>query len=371
MVVWNFTQACNLRCRHCYQDARQALPDELTLEEKLRVLDLLIALDVPMLAFSGGEPLMGKDFWPVAQRAGELGFHMSVATNGSLLTPEVVQRLVACRIGYTEVSLDSIDPAKHDEFRGAPGYWQAAVRGIDHCLANPRMKVGVATTVTRLNIDELQDIIQWCIARGVHTFYAFNFIPTGRGKAMAELDLAPDERERMLKILQRTLVEDKIAVMSSATQYGRACLELGDSESPVNTGHYGYSSGRKTRLLARYVGGCGAGRCYCAIQPNGKVTPCVFMPIEIADLRRDDFQEVWLNHPLLKLLRDREDRSGHCKVCDYKYYCGGCRARSHGYFGDLRRSDPGCKFNLAEWNEVLAGLERAAPTVAPGARPLP
>ena len=95
------------------------------------------------------------------------------------------------------------------------------------------------------------------------------------------------------------------------------------------------------------------------------------MPIEIADLRRDDFQEVWLNHPLLKLLRDREDRSGHCKVCDYKYYCGGCRARSHGYFGDLRRSDPGCKFNLAEWNEVLAGLERAAPTVAPGARPLP
>ena len=132
----------------------------------------------------------------------------------------------------------------------------------------------------------------------------------------------------MLKILQKTLSEDKIAVMSSATQYGRACLELGDGQGRINTGHYGYSSGAKTRILARYVGGCGAGRCYCAIQPDGQVTPCVFLPITIGDIRQDDFSEMWLNHPLLKLLRDREDRSGHCKTCDYKYYCGGCRARS-------------------------------------------
>ncbi len=54
------------------------------------------------------------------------------------------------------------------------------------------------------------------------------------------------------------------------------------------------------------------------------------------------------------MLRDRDDRTGHCKVCDYKFYCGGCRARSHGYFGDLRKSAPGCKFNLTEWQEVLA-----------------
>ena len=357
MVVWNFTQACNFRCQHCYQDAHRTLPDELTLAEQIAVVDKLAALDVPMLAFSGGEPLMSKTFWDVARHAGEVGFHMSVATNGSLCTPENVQKLVDCKIGYTEVSLDSIDPQKHDRFRGGQGYWEAAVRGIDACIAHPEMKVGVATTVTRLNLDELADIIQWCIDRGVNTFYAFNFIPTGRGRDIVDLDLSPDQRERMLGILQKTLVEDKIAVMSSATQYGRACLELGDPESPINTGHYGYSSGRKTRLLARYVGGCGAGRCYCAIQPNGKVTPCVFMPIEIGDIRTDDFEEMWLTHPVLKVLRDRDDRTGHCKVCQYKFYCGGCRARSYGYFGDLRRSDPGCKFNMAEWGEVLDAIK--------------
>jgi radical SAM protein with 4Fe4S-binding SPASM domain len=361
MVVWNFTQACNFKCQHCYQNAHQALPDELSLDEKIAVVDKLAALDVSMLAFSGGEPLMGKNFWEVARHAGEVGFHMSVATNGSLLNAETVQRLVDCKIGYAEISLDSLDPAKHDTFRGGQGYWAAAVRGLDACLANPKMKVGVATTVTRMNLDELEAIIQWAIDRGVNTFYAFNFIPTGRGRNMVDADLSPHERERMLQILQKTLTEDKIAVMSSATQYGRACLELGADDGRINTGHYGYSSGKKTRLLARYVGGCGAGRCYCAIQPDGKVTPCVFLPLTIADLRTDDFQQVWLNHPLLKVLRDRQDRSGHCKICDYKYYCGGCRARSWGYFQDVRRSDPGCKFNQAEWAEVLRAAEGEKP----------
>jgi radical SAM protein with 4Fe4S-binding SPASM domain len=367
MVVWNFTQACNFKCQHCYQNAHQALPTELSLEEKIAVVDKLAYLDVSMLAFSGGEPLMGKHFWDVAKHAGDVGFHMSVATNGSLLTPENVQKLVDCKIGYAEISLDSLDPAKHDGFRGGQGYWQAAVRGIDNCIAHPTMKVGIATTVTRMNIDELESIIQWAIDRGLDTFYAFNFIPTGRGKDITDMDLSPLERERMLKILQKTLTEDKIAVMSSATQYGRACIELGAADGRINTGHYGFSSGKKTRLLARYVGGCGAGRCYCAIQHDGKVTPCVFMPITIGDIRQDDFSEMWLNHPLLKVLRDREDRSGHCKTCDYKYYCGGCRARSWGYFGDLKRSDPGCKYNQAEWEEVLASTTAAAGVAAQGA----
>lgn len=360
MVVWNFTQACNFKCKHCYQNAEaKALPSELTLEEKLGVLETLERLDVSMLAFSGGEPLMGRDFWTVAKRAGEIGFHMSVATNGSLLTHENVQKLVDCGVGYVEISLDSVDPSRHDNFRGGEGYWQAAVRGIDNALANGHIKVGVATTVTQLNIDELERIIEWSIERGVNTFYAFNFIPAGRGRDIVDMDLTPEQREHMLSVLQRTLMEDRIAVMSSAPQYGRACLELGEEDGRINTGHYGYSSGKKTRVLARYVGGCGAGRCYCAIQPDGKVTPCVFMPIEIGDLRKDDFGKLWLENQTLQLLCDRDDRSGHCRSCDYKYVCGGCRARSYGYFGDLRRSDPGCKFNQAEWDELVGASATA------------
>jgi len=360
MVVWNFTQACNLRCKHCYQEAGRRADDELTLEEQKQIVDILADHDVAMLALSGGEPLMSPTLLEVARYASDRDIHVTVATNGTLLTPEKVEAIARAGIRYAEISLDSVDPARHDAFRGGKGYWEAAVRGIRNVVRHGGMRCGVAMTVTRWNLDELQDMLEWCIAEGVSTFYAFNFIPTGRALGATDQDLSPEERERMLAILQKYLVGGRISIMCTAPQYGRACLEFGGPDSPVNTGHYGYGGGRATRVLAKYVGGCGAGRCYMALQPNGDVTPCVFLPIKVGNLRTDPFQTIW-NHPVMRLVRDREARTGHCKVCEYRYHCGGCLARSHGYFGDLRRADPGCKFNLAEWQEVLAS---AAPAPA-------
>jgi len=356
MVVWNFTQACNMACKHCYQDAGRRADGELSFDEQKRLVDLLARHDVAMIAFSGGEPLMSPTFLPVARYAADRGMHLTVATNGTLLAPNKVAAMVDAGIRYAEISLDSTDPAKHDAWRGSPGFWDRAVAGIRNVVAHPGIKCGVAMTVTRWNLADLRPMLEWCIAEGVDTFYAFNFIPTGRAAGLADQDLSPAERETMLAVLQEYLAGGRISIMSSAPQYGRACMELGDPDSPVNTGHYGHGGGRMTRILAKYVGGCGAGRCYMAVQPDGDATPCVFMPIRLGNFRTDSFETVW-NHPVMEVLRDRDDRTGHCRICDYKYYCGGCRARSWGYFKDLRRSDPGCKFNCAEWEEV----SRAAP----------
>jgi len=351
MVVWNFTQACNMACKHCYQDAGKKSDGELALDEQKRIVDLLARRDVAMIAFSGGEPLMSPTFLPVARYAADRGMHLTVATNGTLLTQDKVARMVDAGIRYAEISLDSTDPATHDAWRGSPGFWDRAVAGIRNVVAHPGIKCGVAMTVARWNLADLRPMLEWCIAEGVDTFYAFNFIPTGRARDVADQDLSPAERETMLATLQEYLAGGRISIMSSAPQYGRACMELGDADSPVNTGHYGHGGGRMTRVLAKYVGGCGAGRCYMAVQPDGDATPCVFMPIRLGNLRTDSFETVW-NHPVMEVLRDRDDRTGHCKVCDYKYYCGGCRARSWGYFKDLRKSDPGCKFNQAEWEKL-------------------
>ncbi|MDP6381195.1 MAG: radical SAM protein, partial [Phycisphaerae bacterium] len=272
--------------------------------------------------------------------------HLTVATNGTLLVPDTVERMVEAGIRYAEVSIDSLDMSRHDRFRGQKGYWRRTVDGLRNVIKAEGIKSGLAMTVMRWNVDELPDIIDWAINEGVETFYAFNFIPTGRARDVLEMDLTPEQRERMLVILQEYLTRGEIAIMSSAPQFGRACLEYGGPNSPVNTGHYGKGGGKVTRILARYVGGCGAGRCYCAIQPNGKVTPCVFMPVEVGDLRSHAFEKIWFDSPVMQLLRDRDDRIDHCRICDYKYVCGGCRARSLGYFDDLRRGDPGCKFNV-------------------------
>jgi len=359
MVVWNFTQACNLQCRHCYQEAGRRRPDELTLQEQKRIVDLLDERDVAMIAFSGGEPLMAPTFLEVVRYAAQRGFHLTVATNGTLCTPDRVRAMVDAGLRYAEISLDSVSPERHDAWRGAPGYWDRAVAGIRAVVRTEGIKCGVAMTVTRWNLDEMEQVLEWCIAESVDTFYAFNFIPTGRARQIVDQDLAPMERDRMLATLQKYLVDGRISIMSSAPQYGRACLELGDPSGPVNTGHYGHGGGRMTRVFARYVGGCGAGRAYCAIQPNGDVTPCVFMPIRVGSLRTDPFEAVW-NHPVMELLRDRDDRSGHCRTCEYKFHCGGCRARSWGYFRDLRRPDPGCRFNQDAWDELAGAAEPAS-----------
>jgi len=353
MVVWNFTQACNMACKHCYQDAGRRDDGELSFDEQKRLVAELARRDVAMIAFSGGEPLMSPTFLPIARYAADRGMHLTVATNGTLLTREKVAEMVAAGIRYAEISLDSTDPARHDAWRGSPGFWDRAVAGIRNVVRAEGIKCGVAMTVARWNLADLRPMLEWCIKEGVDTFYAFNFIPTGRAREIADQDLSPPEREAMLATLQEYLAGGRISIMSSAPQYGRACMELGDGDGPINTGHYGHGGGRMTRVLAKYVGGCGAGRCYMAVQPDGEATPCVFMPIRLGNLRTDSFETVW-NHPVMEVLRDRDDRTGHCRICDYKYHCGGCRARSYGYFKDLRRADPGCKFNQAEWQAVQA-----------------
>jgi radical SAM protein with 4Fe4S-binding SPASM domain len=351
-VVWNFTQACNLSCKHCYQNAtHKPASNELTLEEKLRVVDQLADNFVPFLAIAGGEPLVSKDIWPVLEHANKRGIHLTIATNGTMLTPENVKRLKESGVKYIEVSVDSPDPEEHNKFRGVDGAWQRAIQGIQNSVAGG-VRTGLATCVTQHTFDRVDDMVELAIRLGCQTFSYFNFIPVGRGQQIVDDDLTPGQREVLLAKLARHLQQGKINVISTAPQFGRACIVYGPQDGIFATGHAGGGQGKKTMVLARYIGGCGAGRCYCCIQPDGIVTPCVYIPSEkIGDLRRQSLAEIW-DCELFEVLSNREQRSGHCRVCDYKRYCGGCRARALAYTGDITASDPGCAFNYPLWDEI-------------------
>ncbi len=354
MVVWNITRACNLLCRHCYQNATpRPAPDEMTLDEKLRAVDQMGLEGVPFLAIAGGEPLVSKDLWPVLQRARERGIHTTVATNGTLLTKENVARLLEAGVKYVEVSIDSAIPEEHDRFRGRAGAWERSIEGIRNSVA-AGMRTGLAACFTRRNVESVDEMVDLAVRLGCRTFSHFNFIPVGRGRQLIEDDLTPAQREWLLRKLVGHLQEGRINVISTAPQFGRACVTYAPPEGIFATGHGGSGAGRKTMILSRYVGGCGAGRCYCSIQPNGDVTPCVYIPgIKVGSLRRQTLAEIW-EHPLFALLSDRSDRHGHCKACGERAYCGGCRARALAYFGDLRAGDPGCSRNAELWETLSA-----------------
>jgi len=358
-VVWNFTNRCNLRCRHCYQSSTaEAGEGELTLAEKLGVIDELGRGYVAMVAFAGGEPTLSEDLEPVLARCQRWGMHTTLATHGGGLTEERCRRLAEAGLRYVEVSLDSVDAEKHDRFRGSPGSWKRAVQGIRNVTGTAALRAGVAMCVTRENVQEVEGMLRLAVELGASCFAHFNFIPVGRGAEWAHLDLTPAQREELLGVLQRWLNSRRIGVLSTAPQFGRLCLASAEAEGLVSCSHAGNAQGVKARVVAKYLGGCGAGRTYACLQPNGDVTPCVYLPGRVmGNVRRagaGGLAGVFRGSPWWDLFCQREERQGNCGVCEYRHYCGGCRARSDAYYNRLDHSDPGCIRNVEQWERLAA-----------------
>jgi len=353
LVVWNLTNMCNLRCKHCYQRAGRASKDELSLEEKLRLVDELAEAGVVAIAFSGGEPLMHPDFFPVARRVRERGLYVSVATNGTLITPAMAGLLKKVGVGYVEVSLDSARPEIHDDFRGLSGAWNRTVEGIRNCVAAGIFTV-VAMVVTRLNFEDVPALIDLSKKLGASRFMHFNFIPTGKGKEIVGLDITPQQREELLRLLYMKSRTSGIEVLSTAPQFARVAFQQSKGEA-IAPAHFYLGQNRNWGLvaLAEFIGGCGAGRLYCAIEPNGDVTPCVFIPQIIAgNVKEKSFSEIWHTAKIFKEFQLRAKLQGFCRTCEFKMVCGGCRARSLGYFQDYTAADVGCINNIEAWNKI-------------------
>ena len=204
LVVWNFTYKCNLNCKHCYSSSGKNKNLELSTNEALKVVDQIADFGVTSLAFSGGEPLMRKDFYEVASHAVDSGLYVSLATNGTLLTEENVNKLKRIGVHYVEVSLDGIDPKTHDFFRGKIGAFDQTLTGLKTCLEKD-ICTCIAVTATKNNLKEIPYIIDLAEEIGAERFTYFNFVPTGRGKELYDQDLSPEEREELMSLLLRRI----------------------------------------------------------------------------------------------------------------------------------------------------------------------
>jgi len=347
LVVWDFTHKCNLNCKHCYSNSGAVLEEELTTLQALDVVDQLADAGVTALAFSGGEPLSRKDFFEVAGHAVKRDLYVSVATNGTLLTKENARKLKQTGVHYVEVSIDGASASTHDTFRGVNGAFEKAVAGITNSVEED-LCACIATTVTKNNLAEMPAIIDLAEEIGAERFTYFNFVPTGRGKELFEQDLSPEERETLMRyLLNRMSKGCKTTILTTAPQLARVALEC---QGPSGTGEVTMSMAhmqtakvsKKAVPLADFIGGCGAGRLYCSLSPQGDVHPCVFLPINVGNLKSERFGDIWLNSNLFNALRDRNNLKGPCGKCSYKYTCGGCRARAKAYEDDIQGSDPGC-----------------------------
>ena len=385
-IVWNFTYQCNLRCKHCYENAGGKKRAELSTDEAKQVLDMLskiAGIGLPALSLSGGEPLARKDFFELAAYARKRIGYVSIASNGTLITRDNAKKIKDAGVEYVEISVDGATPQVHDDFRGIPGAFERTMKGVKNCLEEG-LDTCIATVLHRDNMAELDKIIGVAKQLDVRLMH-FNYIPTGRAKAHVELDLTPDERLHVLETIGKEIIglylrakEEELKhgnsnvkvdrFFSTCPQYASVTKELSQKHGEKFMVEAHYAAKKGVENVANFLGGCGAGRLYCCLEPNGDIKPCVFFPTNkgtvLGNILKDNFEEIWDNHPLLWKLRIREDLEDYmvdgqrvgCGSCPDKYICGGCRARAYSYFnGNVNSPDIGCIHNKPLWKRIVGG----------------
>jgi AdoMet-dependent heme synthase len=357
VISWNLTYRCNLACEHCYLDAggtpqvgteNFADRSELGTEECFRVIDEIAAFAPECLTIlTGGEPLLRRDILEIVRRAAERGLWVVVGTNGVRITATVAERLAEAGARGLSLSLDALDPDRHDRFRKVRGAWRNTVEGAE-ILNRTGLPFIVQTTAGSHNLGELDAIADFAHERlAAKVWNLYFLVPTGRGQFVS--DMTPAQYDDVLASLyriQRKFAGRMLVNAKCAPHYIKTVLENSqtdqtptDGESAGTLSWPGFS---QIRTYSGGAGGCPAGTHYLGIRPNGDVTPCPYLSAFAGSLRSASLADLWTSSELFTGIRRRSSLGGRCGACEMNGHCGGCRARAYGMTGDLMAEDPLC-----------------------------
>lgn len=324
IISWNTTNACNMYCKHCYRDAGARAEEELSTAEGLKLIDQIAGAGFKIMIFSGGEPLMRDDIFTLVTRARENGMRPVFGTNGTLITGEVARRLKESGAMAMGISLDSVHPDKHDEFRETPGAWQGAVDGMKACR-EAGLPFQVHTTVIDWNMHEVEALTDFAVETGAVGHHIFFLVPAGRAVNIEAESLRAEQYEELLeRIMDKQRAVEIELKPTCAPQFMRIASQMG--------------------VKTRFSKGCLAGISYCIISPRGIVQPCAYLNVPAGNVRETDFREIWQEAEIFKNLRT-ENYKGGCGACQYRKVCGGCRARAYFYHGDYMGEEPWCLYH--------------------------
>ena len=327
MVSWNVTRRCNLYCDHCYRESGPEAGDvsrELSTAEGFNLLEDLQKTGFRLIIFSGGEPLLRLDLVELVVRASELGLYPVLGTNALEISQEKLESLIAAGLKGMGISLDSVRPEVHDEFRGREGAWEKTVASIKK-IVDAGVPVQINTTLTENNYAELDDLIDFAREVGARALHPFFLVPTGRAKEIESSSLRAKKYQQMIeKVLKRQQQVEIELKPTCAPQFLVQAEKMG--------------------LDLRFSRGCLAGVSYCCILPEGEVHICPYLPVEVGNIRENSFSEIWNDSPIFQKLRDYSSYQDKCGSCSEVDICGGCRARAYYYSeGDYLAADPWCQ----------------------------
>ncbi len=339
-IAWEITRRCNLSCVHCRSSSapEAAAHPDFSFEQAVSVLDDISSYAEPVVVLSGGEPLLRHDVFEIADYGRTKGLRMCLATNGTLVTPEICKNIKDVDIKMVSLSLDGATPETHDNFRNQQGAFAGTMQAIQ-LFKEHNIPFLVNSSFTLRNRHEIAAIYKLVKGLGARAWYMFMIVPTGRGEdIMAEL-IPEDIYDEILEWHYQVEKQEDDLLMrpTCAPHYYRIVRQKAKEEGTTFTR-------RNLQFSTGGSKGCLAGQLICLIDVDGEVMPCSYFPKSAGNIFQLGLKEIWENSKLFQSLRDFKSYKDNCGRCEYVTVCGGCRARAYAVSGDYLAQEPYCSY---------------------------
>jgi heme b synthase len=339
-IAWEITRKCNLKCIHCRSSSEievKGHPDFST-EEAFRIIDDITSYAKPVIVLSGGEPLVRRDVFEIANYGTDKGLRMCLATNGTLVTDDVCDKMKASGIKIVSLSLDGSTEDIHDDFRNQRGAFAGTINAAG-LFKKHGIEFIINSSFTKRNQEEIPKVYNLAKELGATAWYMFMIVPTGRGEELMNELISKDDYEEILEWHYRMEKDEKDMLVrpTCAPHYYRVVLQKSKEE--------GTKLERRTlKFSTGGAKGCIAGQLIALIDVDGNVLPCSYFPKPAGNIKKESLKEIWENSALFKELRDFKKYKGKCGSCEYITVCGGCRARAYSVYGDYLEEEPFCSY---------------------------
>lgn len=339
-IAWEITRRCNLNCVHCRSSSgmdAKGHPDFST-EVGFRIIDDISGYAKPVVVLSGGEPLLRKDVFDIAEYGTKKGLRMCLATNGSLVDRGVCAKINSSGIRIVSLSLDGSTDKVHDDFRKQEGAF-AGVMNAAKLFREHDIEFIINSSFTKRNQEEIPKVYKLAKELGATAWYMFMIVPTGRGEEiMSELISKEDYDDILEWHYDMEKDEDNMLVRPTcAPHYYRVILQKSKEEGEK-------FKRRSLKFSTGGAKGCIAGQVIALIDVDGNVLPCSYFPKSAGNVMEKPFKDIWEKSELFKELRDFKTYKGRCGSCEYLNVCGGCRARAYSVYGDYLEEEPFCGY---------------------------
>ncbi len=441
VVVWNITRKCNLSCLHCYasavlpQDMPAPMPPstlpstlpptlptlptlatqpmsgqpmsgqpmsggnmgnmaamddmgEVSTAKARLIIEDLAEYGVPVLLFSGGEPLLRDDLPELAAYAVQKGMRAVVSSNGTLISKEKATQLKKAGLSYVGISLDG-NEHDHNRLRQCQQAYEGAMRGIANCKA-AGLKVGLRFTLTSNNWRQVPDMFNLLRSMDIARICFYHLVSSGRGRGMAEQALSHKQTRQVLDLIMQ-----QTQTFFEQGQIKEVLTVDNHADGPylwMKLAQINPERAKQVYKLLEYNGGNSSGLGLACISWNGDVLPDQFWPkqelvnletcnskliepagnaqgqfnFSLGNIHTRAFSQIWQDSSLNLLAKLRNKKhyvQGRCAQCRFLDVCGGnFRARAFALTGNLWASDPACYLT----DDEIFGPKPYATSMLPG-----